>query len=40
MDGRVDEAVAQAIDSSGASPGMYRTGELKNAQEVRFSTAC
>jgi len=30
-DGCVDEASAQAIDSSGASPDTCRTGDLKNA---------
>jgi hypothetical protein len=36
-DGRVEEASAQALASSGASTGMYRTGDPKNAQDVRFS---
>jgi hypothetical protein len=39
-DGRDDEASAQAIASSGASPDMCRTGDLKNAQDARFSTTC
>jgi hypothetical protein len=40
MDGRLDEAITQAIASSGASTRVYRTGELKNPQDVRFSATC
>jgi hypothetical protein len=39
-DGRDDESSAQALDSSGASPGLYRTGEMKNDLDDRFSTTC
>jgi len=37
-DGRDDESNAQALDSSRASPGLYRTGEMKNDLDDRFST--
>jgi len=40
MDGCDDEAIAQAMDSSRASPDMCRTGDLKNDREDRFSTLC
>jgi hypothetical protein len=39
-EGRDDESSAQAVDSSRASPGLYRTGEMKNDLEDRFSTTC
>jgi hypothetical protein len=40
MDAGNDEASASVIASSGASPGLYRTRDLKHDLDDRVSTPC